>query len=116
MNSVTIPTVLSLTGLTGLGCTSAGGHYNPFAKVHGAPTDSERHAGDLGNVTAAENGTVDVVLEDHQVKLIGPLSVVGRTVVVHEAQDDLGKGGHEFSLTTGNAGGRLACGVIGISK
>ena len=35
---------------------------------------------------------------------------------IHENVDDLGKGGHELSPTTGNAGGRLACGVIGITQ
>ena len=54
-------------------------------------------------------------MHDHLVKLIGPLSVIGRAVVVHADRDDLGKGGHELSLTTGNAGGRVACGVIGIA-
>ncbi len=54
-------------------------------------------------------------MHDHLVKLIGPLSVIGRAIVVHANRDDLGKGGHELSLTTGNAGGRVACGVIGIA-
>lgn len=43
-------------------------------------------------------------------------SVIGRSVIVHENVDDLGKGGHELSLSTGNAGGRIACGVIGIKQ
>jgi Cu-Zn family superoxide dismutase len=56
-----------------------------------------------------------VYIEDRLVKLIGATSVIGRSVVVHADVDDLGKGGHELSLTTGNAGARVACGVIGIA-
>ncbi|CAG8468339.1 8400_t:CDS:2 [Diversispora eburnea] len=96
------------------GCTSAGGHYNPFNKNHGAPEDENRHVGDLGNVTASADGTVKTRIIDKQIKLNGSYSVIGRTIVVHADVDDLGKGGHKDSLTTGNAGGRLACGVIGI--
>lgn len=42
----------------------------------------------------------------------GEYSVIGRSIMVHEGVDDLGKGGHELSPTTGNAGGRIACGEI----
>eukprot|EP00567_Pseudictyota_dubia_P012722 CAMPEP_0197458088 /NCGR_PEP_ID=MMETSP1175-20131217/47705_1 /TAXON_ID=1003142 /ORGANISM="Triceratium dubium, Strain CCMP147" /LENGTH=153 /DNA_ID=CAMNT_0042992619 /DNA_START=37 /DNA_END=498 /DNA_ORIENTATION=+ len=98
------------------GCTSAGGHFNPFGKTHGAPGDEERHVGDLGNVEAGPDGTAKLHIEDRLVKLIGATSVIGRSVVVHTGVDDLGKGGHELSLTTGNAGGRAACGVIGIAE
>ncbi|CAG8781257.1 17900_t:CDS:2 [Gigaspora margarita] len=98
------------------GCTSAGDHYNPFNKTHGAPTDENRHLGDLGNVTASKDGTVKTQIKDNHITLTGPNSVVGRTIVVHYDVDDLGKGGHELSLKTGNAGGRAACGIIGIAK
>jgi len=102
------------------GCKSAGAHFNPFGKLHGAPTDEDRHVGDLGNVevksTADGMNTVEFVIEDHQVSLIGQHSVIGRSIIVHEDPDDLGLGGHELSKTTGNAGGRTACGVIGIAQ
>ncbi|KAJ2724593.1 Superoxide dismutase [Cu-Zn] [Coemansia sp. Benny D115] len=98
------------------GCTSAGPHFNPLNKTHGAPTDENRHVGDLGNVTASADGRVVADIEDAQVTLFGPHSVIGRTIVVHADEDDLGKGGHELSATTGNAGGRQACGVIGIAQ
>ncbi|KZT56337.1 copper zinc superoxide dismutase [Calocera cornea HHB12733] len=97
------------------GCVSAGPHFNPFKKSHGGPTDAERHVGDLGNIAVDATGKATVSITDSHLSLTGPLSIVGRTVVVHAGTDDLGKGGHEESLKTGNAGGRSACGVIGIA-
>eukprot|EP00250_Pteridium_aquilinum_P022657 c25514_g1_i1 orf=393-857(-) len=101
-------------GDTTNGCMSTGGHFNPKGKEHGAPEDEVRHAGDLGNVIVGEDGCVDISITDSQIPLVGENSIIGRAVVVHADQDDLGKGGHELSKTTGNAGGRLACGVIGL--
>jgi Cu-Zn family superoxide dismutase len=97
------------------GCKSAGGHYNPYKKDHAGPTDSERHVGDMGNITA--DGTNDATLdyEDAVIQLTGEYSIVGRSCVVHADEDDLGRGGHSDSKTTGHAGARLACGVIGLS-
>ncbi|KAG0302308.1 hypothetical protein BGZ98_007617 [Dissophora globulifera] len=97
------------------GCMSAGAHYNPFGHTHGAPTAQIRHAGDLGNITF-KDGKATLDTTDSLLKLIGPHSIIGRTVVVHDGEDDLGLGGHELSPSTGNAGGRAACGVIGITK
>jgi len=97
------------------GCTSAGPHFNPFGKEHGAPEDNDRHVGDLGNIETNSTGTSIGSTTDSLIKLIGPESILGRTVVVHAGTDDLGKGGHPDSKKTGNAGGRPACGVIGIS-
>ncbi|KAM4045671.1 superoxide dismutase [Cu-Zn] B-like [Anomaloglossus baeobatrachus] len=97
------------------GCISVGPHFNPHDKTHGAPSDEERHVGDLGNIRSS-NGKAEFEIKDKRISLKGPLSVIGRTVVVHENEDDLGKGGNEESLVTGNAGRRLACGVIGFSQ
>ncbi|KAJ2908854.1 hypothetical protein GGI21_002470, partial [Coemansia aciculifera] len=83
---------------------------------HGAPTAEKRHVGDLGNLEAPEKGDAVFEITDKQVTLFGEHSVIGRTVVVHALEDDLGLGGHTLSVTTGNAGDRLACGVIGISE
>ena len=99
------------------GCTSAGPHFNPDGCEHGAPTDckGERHAGDLGNVEAS-GGTAKVDITDSMISLAGEHSIIGRTMVIHADKDDLGKGGHELSKATGNAGARAACGVIGLAK
>ncbi|GAB1525575.1 Superoxide dismutase [Cu-Zn] [Rhizoctonia solani] len=96
------------------GCASAGGHFNPFSKQHGAPTDAERHAGDLGNIVTGPDGTSKVEMEDKQISLYpGHRNIVGRAIVLHAGEDDLGLGGQSDSKTTGHAGARLACGVIG---
>jgi Cu-Zn family superoxide dismutase len=71
--------------------------------------------GDLGNVVADEMGTAVVKIVDSQVHLFGPHSVVGRSLVLYAGEDDQGRGGHENSLTTGNAGPRMASGVIGLA-
>lgn len=103
-------------GDTTNGCVSAGPHFNPHKKDHGGPNDAVRHAGDLGNIVADGSGVGKVNITDKQISLFpGPLNIIGRTLVVHADPDDLGKGGHELSLTTGNAGGRVACGVIGVA-
>ncbi|KAL4591606.1 hypothetical protein LXL04_004575 [Taraxacum kok-saghyz] len=102
-------------GDTTNGCISTGPHFNPNGHTHGAPEDEIRHAGDLGNIIANADGVAEATIVDSQIPLTGPNAVVGRAFVVHELADDLGKGGHELSLSTGNAGGRLACGVVGLT-
>uniref|UniRef100_A0A183B599 Superoxide dismutase [Cu-Zn] n=1 Tax=Echinostoma caproni TaxID=27848 RepID=A0A183B599_9TREM len=102
-------------GDTTNGCISAGAHFNPTNVDHGAPTDKIRHVGDLGNVEADQSGKAHAEFTDNIISLSGVNSIVGRAMVVHENEDDLGRGGHEQSKTTGNAGGRLACGVIGLT-
>ena len=92
------------------GCKSMGGHYNPDGVDHG--DINEGHVGDLGNITADESGTAKFTVEAKRVDLLGDRSVIGRGFVVHSDKDDLGKGGDAESLKTGNAGDRLACGVI----
>ncbi|OQR72192.1 superoxide dismutase-like [Tropilaelaps mercedesae] len=95
------------------GCISAGPHFNPTKKKHGGPSDEERHVGDLGNLVADDSGKAVVNLTDKLIALDGEHNIIGRSLVVHADPDDLGKGGHELSLTTGNAGARVACAVIG---
>jgi len=97
------------------GCMSSAGHYNPEGKLHGSPLDSNRHIGDLGNVRSDGSGLVDLEIIDSKISLNGPYSIIGRSVVIHEGTDDLGKGNNEDSSKTGNAGGRAGCAVIGIA-
>ena len=94
------------------GCKSAGPHYNPFNTTHGGPNDKVRHVGDLGNIVANSRGVAVGEMRDKLIKLHGPTSILQRSVMVHGGVDDLGKGGDEESLITGNAGSRVACGAI----
>ncbi|CAD6190372.1 unnamed protein product [Caenorhabditis auriculariae] len=100
-------------GDIGNGCLAAGAHYNPHKLTHGAPDDSNRHVGDLGNIETPPDGFTPISVSDSLASLTGPYSIVGRSVVVHEKIDDLGRGTSDLSKTTGDAGGRLACGIIG---
>ncbi|XP_055338131.1 superoxide dismutase [Cu-Zn]-like [Paramacrobiotus metropolitanus] len=98
-------------------CLSAGSHFNPSNETHGAPTDAVRHVGDLGNILADANGEAKITLVDTVITLgFSETCVIGRAVVLHDKVDDLGLGGSTDSKTTGNAGSRIACGVIGIAN
>jgi len=103
-------------GDTTNGCKSMGGHFNPNQVTHGAPYDLHRHHGDLGNIQAGMDGVANIDMTDKHLSLNGIYSIVGRGVVVHQGEDDLGRGGDDGSKKTGNAGGRVACGVIGRSE
>ena len=87
---------------------NAGGHFNPTSMVHGAPDAVSHHAGDFGNVTADANGEVHTRFTTHSVSLKSgeANNPVGKAVVLHEKADDL------VSQPSGNAGARIACGVI----
>jgi Cu-Zn family superoxide dismutase len=86
---------------------SAGGHFNPDNKPHGGPDSAERHAGDLGNITADESGVAKFSIETTGITVEpGPNSIIGKGVIVHKDPDDL------KSQPAGNAGARVACGVV----
>ncbi len=97
------------------GCISAGPHYNPFNKTHGGIDDKERHVGDFGNVVTDDTGKGSFFFENDLIHLSGKYSVVGRTCVLHADEDDLGRGSYPDSKTTGHAGSRIACGIIGLA-
>ena len=75
-----------------------------------------RHFGDLGNIFADERGIAQIDLVDNVLSLVGPNSILGRAFVVHANRDDLGRVANADSLKTGNAGARLACGVVFLVK
>lgn len=90
--------------------TSAGGHFNPHKTPHAGPDVTPRHVGDLGNLVADQSGKAHYDRVDSLVALEGANSVIGYGLIVHEKVDDL------KTQPTGAAGGRVACGVIGVAK
>lgn len=103
-------------GDTSNGCKSMAGHFNPFHLRHGSPYSTYRHVGDLGNIEADSSGVAFIDIQDTHISLNGLNSIIGRGLVVHMGEDDLGMGGDDGSLLTGNAGGRLACAVIAVAS
>jgi Cu-Zn family superoxide dismutase len=84
---------------------STKGHFNPFGKPHGR--GHERHAGDLPALKADAKGRAQLTVDLDIVTLSpGPANIVGRAVIVHADPDDY------TTQPTGNAGARIACGVI----
>ncbi|HZP91751.1 MAG TPA: superoxide dismutase family protein [Burkholderiales bacterium] len=87
--------------------SSAGGHFNPTGMPHGAPTADKHHGGDLGNLKADANGFAQLSIQVSGVSLGADAnSIIGRAVIVHANPDDL------KSQPAGNAGPRVACGLI----
>jgi len=84
---------------------SAKGHFNPYGKPHGR--GGERHAGDMPNLNADKSGRAKLTVDLDVITVTpGPASIIGRGIIVHAQPDDY------TSQPVGNAGARMACGVI----
>jgi Cu-Zn family superoxide dismutase len=97
-------------------CESMCAHFNPYNKPHGGPGSKDRHVGDLGNLQTDKYGNVNIIMKDNMIKLKGKANIIGRGLVIHADEDDLGQGTNVASKINGNAGKRIACAIIGISK
>jgi Cu-Zn family superoxide dismutase len=98
-------------------CESMCAHFNPFKKQHGCPGKKERHVGDLGNLKTNAKGCAQYTFYDNMIRLRGTKSnILGRGLIIHADTDDCGEGAFPDSLTTGHAGKRIACAIIGYSK
>ena len=86
--------------------SSAGGHFNPTNQPHGAHGSGLHHLGDMPQLMADASGTAKVSFNSQTLKLRGVNSIIGKSVIVHRDPDDVN---HQ---PVGNAGPRLACGVI----
>src|SRR5690606_11945130 len=90
--------------------TSAGGHFNPTAAQHGLENPDGPHAGDMPNIEVGADGTASVTVENDRITLSeGPNSILdadGSALMIHASADD------NVSDPAGNAGARIACGVI----
>ena len=89
--------------------SSAGAHFNPTHQHHDGPTGAERHAGDFGNIEANSSGKGHLVWKG-KLDLSGENSIIGKSVIVHEKEDDL------KTDPSGNSGARFGCGVIEATK
>ena len=92
--------------------TSAGAHFNPAASAHGRANTATHHAGDMDNIASDANGVAKVNVHLRGVTLGGGAAndIASRAVIVHAAPDDY------HTQPTGNAGARVACGVIRVER
>jgi Cu-Zn family superoxide dismutase len=87
--------------------TSAGDHFNPGGHKHGAPEAEDRHEGDFGNLLADKLGKASKTFTMAGITVApGATSIVGKGFIIHAKPDDL------KTQPSGNAGDRIACGVI----
>ncbi len=94
----------------GTTCAQAGGHFNPTVMVHGAPSDSMRHVGDLGNLEAEADNMAQVSGTFEAISLDGPNSIVGHALIIHQGEDNL------TSQPSGDSGPEVGCGIIEINE
>ncbi|MSQ47560.1 MAG: superoxide dismutase family protein [Deltaproteobacteria bacterium] len=90
--------------------TTAGGHFNPMSKKHGLRSAEGSHTGDLPNVIVSDSGAVTIeTVIPHVTLTAGDHTLAdadGSALVLHAGADDY------TTDPTGNAGGRMACGVV----
>jgi len=89
---------------------ATGAHFDIAKHMHGGPDDKDRHSGDLGNIEADASGKATIKMTDKGIALHGANSILGRALIVHAMPDDL------KSQPSGNAGARIAQGVVGVAK
>lgn len=77
-----------------------GPHFNPFGKSHESPNSDERHVGSLGNITS-DGSVATFHIEDSLVQVMGPFSVIGRSVIIYENEDDLGHVWEQYEYHVG---------------
>ena len=100
-------------GTLDTGCGGAGGHYNPTGVDHASWDVTPRHVGDLQQLLVeAGTDTATLSYNDPFAGLFGDNTIVGRAIVVHQGEDDLGLTDEDCSKANGCAGARIGCGVI----
>lgn len=94
------------------GCAATGMHFNPSSSNHGDLEGLIRHAGDMGNLLSEDGKNIIAKMQSRNMTLFGDESIIGRTCVIHEQEDDLGTKDDSASKVNGNSGKRLACGIV----
>ncbi|CAF3843574.1 unnamed protein product [Rotaria sp. Silwood1] len=90
--------------------STAGGHFNPEAMKHGSMHSETRHTGDFGNIVADDYGVAKFSFIDYSISFKGKNSVIGRSAMIHDKEDDL------KTDPSGNSGNRIGCGVIQLNS